>query len=137
MIKNFNSMPSFLKMLTVMGCFVLLWTVATIFQNKISVFGRYISISDWWSSGAGIFVSVVGIVMSGSAVLMLHHSRYGRPLHILGWVGISTAVPFVGYVTGNELEAQTFVANMVLSGFVTLYLYGNSAVRHYFRHADG
>lgn len=135
MIKNFIEMPAFLKMLTAMGFGVLAWVVAGTFQNGISVYGLHMSTRDWWASGAGVFCLLIGLVMSGSAVLMLRRSRYARPIYILGWIGISTSVLFVTHVTNSAPEMPAFVSNMVLTLLIALYLNWSRPVRDYFRAA--
>ena len=135
MIKNLSAMPSFLKVLTLMGFGVFVWVVTTMFQSGIAVFGRQLSTSEWWTSGAGLFCSVVGLILGGASVLMLNRSYYGRPAHILGWIGVSVTVPFVTFVTKSDqsFTAQTFWSYLALTALIALYLYRNKAVQNYFR----
>ena len=130
-------MPKYLKMLTAMGFAVLAGVAATMLPSGVAVYGRHVTTSDWWGSGAGLFLLCVGLIMSSSAVLMLKRSRYGRPTHIFGWAAISISGLLANYVAKGDfvVAIPAFGVSMVLTALIALYLYGNKNVRDYFHAA--
>jgi hypothetical protein len=133
--KNFMAMPSLLKLLTVVTVGVPIFCIATMFPHQsIGVFGRQMTASEWWSSGAGPTTLVVGGLMLAAAFLMLRRSRYGRPAYLLGLIVVSLSAPLIAYLTGSDFPADvpSLLSDLVFTVFIGLYLYKSRAVQNYF-----
>lgn len=133
--KNGVAMPLPLKLLSSAALILLLFCVwSALPQVSIRIFGRHISYSDWWSSGAGFATIVVSCLMIVAVRLMLARSEYGRPVYILGWIVLSALVPFIAWLTGIEVAKSipSLVSNLVLTILIAAYLYKSKASRDYF-----
>jgi|SRR5450432_1508775 hypothetical protein len=127
MWENFKSMPLLLKFLTghAFVCLALL-VVSAIPNNSFSIRGHAVSYSEWWSSGAGPFASLLGLVGPIIGVLLLTKSSSAR-LAYLGFLvlGLIVPYPFMG------------VPAMALAGIAVVcvtavYLYKWQPVQLYF-----
>jgi hypothetical protein len=133
--KNFMAMPPLLKLLTAVTVGVPIFCIATMFPHQsIGVFGRQMTASEWWSSGAGLTTLVVGGLMLAAAFLMLRRSRYGRPAYLLGLIVVSLSAPLIAYLTGSDFPAEvpSLLSDLVFTVFIGLYLYKSRAVQNYF-----
>src|SRR5271165_3502507 len=102
MRQNFTAMPGILKFLAVAGLCVGLAIATTLLPDHgIRVAGRLISWSDWWSSGAGASMLVVGALFVSSVVMMLRRSHHSRLAYVVSCVAIGIAVPYVVAVSGG------------------------------------
>jgi len=57
MVKNFNKMPAFLKLLTASSVVFPLFMASSIREMSINIFGSAVSREVWWGSGCGVFFS--------------------------------------------------------------------------------
>lgn len=129
------AMPPLLKWLTAMTIVVPVIAVATMFpQQSIGVFGRQMTASEWWSSGAGLTTLVVGGLMLAAGLLMLRRSRYGRPAYLLGLIVLNLSAPLIAYLTGSDFPAEvsSLIFDLVFTVLIGLYLYKSRAVQNYF-----
>ncbi|HUW97560.1 MAG TPA: hypothetical protein VMV40_01795 [Acidiferrobacter sp.] len=136
--KNFMAMPPLLKLLTSVAIVVPVFCVVSMFpRESIEVFGRQMSTSEWWSSGAGLTTLVVGGFMLAAAILMLRRSRYGRPAYILGWIALNLSAPLVAHLTGTEFpgEMPSLMFAILLAVLISVYFYKSSAV-HFYLHTE-
>ena len=134
MIENFNLMPKYLKILTLLGFAVLVMVAATLLPNGVDVYGKHVSTAEWWSSGMGFLFLFDGMILSTSALLMLKRSNVGRAAYVLGCVALNASGVFAIYVaTGDsDITVHTLKFSIVFTVLVTLFLYGKKAVRDYF-----
>lgn len=135
MRKNFIAMPPLLKLLTTIVVGVPIFCIATAFPHQsISVFGRQMTSSEWWSSGTGPTTLVVGGVMVFAALLMLRRSRYGRLAYLLGLMVLSLSEPVIAYFTGSSFSAEIppTIFDLLFTALIGLYLYKSGAVQNYF-----
>jgi hypothetical protein len=139
MRKNFMAMPILLKLLTAAGFGVFLIAISTMRPHSIiSVFGRPITASDWWASGAGPFLLIVALLFCASAVMMLRRSGHARLAYIVALIALSISVPYVSGVTGVGVAAvskSSLISNSLLTLVIALYLYLGRGTRNYFRSA--
>lgn len=133
MIKNFLEMPRWLKLLTIGGFAAPVMALLKPFSG-IGVFGEHIDPSIWWRCGAGMAFVLPALVMGLSAVLFLRRSRYGRGVHVAGWVAMT-----VGAYIGVHLEQMDpemlipgIAFNSGLTVCIALYLYLSKSVKLYF-----
>jgi hypothetical protein len=136
MWKNFLAMPIILKLLTASALGMLLVIVSTFVPGgPIHVFGREMTHSEWWATGAGLITVVVGFSATAAAVLMLKRSSYGRPAYMVASAAMSISVLFVAAVTGANVAKgiPTTIGNLLLTLVIALYLYLSKGSRNYFR----
>ena len=135
MLRNFYQMPRLLKLLTASTLALIVFLVGSVLPHgSISAFGRQMSTTEWWASGAGAITVLAAVLPIASAALMLKRSRYGRPAYVLGWVVLSLATPVLVAVTkGNAAgAAPSMIFSLVVTVLIALYLYRSKAVRGYF-----
>lgn len=133
--RNFLAMPPLLKLLTAVTVAAPVIAITLMFPHQsIRVFGRQVGASEWWSSGAGLTLLVVGALMLTASFLMLKRSRYGRPAYILGWIALSLSAPLIAYLTGtySPTEVPSLLSNLVVTVLIGLYLYKSRATQKYF-----
>lgn len=133
MLENFIRMPGLLKVLTLLGIFSILWVLITAFSG-VNVMGHYITAAVWWESGAGVLCLFAALIMNASAILLLRRSRYGRTLHIIGWIAIILVSVFSFYLVKaipKFLMLET-IFNFVIILCIGLYLFFNRKVNSYF-----
>jgi len=138
-MKNFLAMPGILKMLTAAGLCTLLWVAAS--TNGVNVFGKHVSASIWWGSGAGYCLLLAAMITSAASILMIRRSRYGRSVYVAGWaiLGIDAIIgAFVAQIPFASYWSSV-VGHFALTACVALYLYLSKRVKEYFleRPVDG
>jgi hypothetical protein len=136
MVRNFLKMPVLLKLCTAASLAVLMWVVVTMFPHTlIHVFGRRITVADWWRMGAGPFMLIVALLMSISAVMLLLRARHARLAYVVAWIALTVAIPFVAGVSGIGVRASesSAISNSLLTLAISLYLYLGKGTREYFR----
>lgn len=101
---------------------------------SVSVFGRSIERTQWWSSGAGVLATAALVLMFVSGVLLLRRRRVGRAVHVLAWCGLTGLVPaVVGLLhTGVPPMNHSTITTGMITICVGFYLYGQSTARRYF-----
>src|ERR1700753_3477200 len=100
MIKNFMAMPILLKLLTAAACSVPIFVIGTMIPHgSVDMGGREGATSEWWTIGAGPFLSVVALLFCASIVGMLRRARYSRLLYIRSWIALSAFILYVADVT--------------------------------------
>lgn len=135
MIKNFFAMPWLLKLMTLSAFSVLGFVVGSVVTTSpIMVFGQPVTVSEWWSSGAGILTVGIAIVGGAAGVLMLMRSRYGRPVYILTWAMASASIPLIAELTGKGIAGSLPAAafDSVLTLGIAIYLSKSQAIQSYF-----
>lgn len=137
--KNFLAMPALLKLLTAVVIVPPLFCVASLSSTgSISVFGRQMTASAWWSSGAAVVTLIVSGLMVAAGLLLLGRSRYGRPTYVLGWIAVSMSAPLIAFLVGRDPPngVPSLIFDLVLTVFIGLYLYKSDGVRSYFTSRD-
>ena len=124
---SFKEMPTPLKFITghAIACiFLLLGSIIP--HNSFSIDGQHVSYAVWWSSGAGPFASVLGVIMSMSGYLLLKRSNRARVTYLMA-LSVALIAP---YLFWRQFESAAFgIAIVVLVGW---YLYGRQSVQVYF-----
>ncbi len=92
---NFSGMPNVLKFLTAHAacCFVLL-VVSVIPIDLFAIQGRHVSYAEWWSSGAAVLASLLGIVGPFAAWALASKQAYARAFY-LGFLALAFVAPFL------------------------------------------
>ena len=135
MIHNFIEMPVLLKLLTIGGIVILFFVIGSMIPySSTDVFGQPVTTVQWWSSGAGPFSLVVGLLISMAIVMMLLRSRYGRPAYILSWTVLSLSVPFTANALGSSSShiLAISISNVMFTLVMSFYLYASATVSHFF-----
>lgn len=136
-VENLAAMPLLLKLFTVVAVATPGASILMLFPNQeITVFGRQMTASQWWVSGAGVTFLVVGCILLAAAVLMLERSTLGRQLYVVGLVGMYLDTPLVAYLVGVDvaraLPMPALIYNFLVAGLIALYLFKSRAVNDYF-----
>lgn len=135
MIKNLSTMPPLLQLLTASTLTVPALVMYSVVPGvSITILDQQVSLSQWWTSGAGLILLIVGFLTVFSAVLMLLRSRYGRPAYIVSWIIINLSGGCVVNLLGIKSANLTPIVagNLALTIIIALYLYKNAAVKNYF-----
>ena len=123
---NFKVMPMLLKFITGHAIFCVVFVMSAIPGGTFKINGQVVSHSEWWSSGAGPFALVLGILMPITGVLLLQKSRYARPAYI----AVASLALVLPYLFMGQL-VSAFIGFVVV-GLLALYLYFRRTVLHYF-----
>lgn len=104
-------MPGILKWLTALCLVPPLFVVGTLIPNgTIRVDGRLMANSDWWACGAGATVVVVAIMTAVAALLLVHRSKYGRPVFLVSNASTYLCGPLITKLTGSNATEPLWLA---------------------------
>ena len=80
---NFGGMPKLLKFLTAHAacCFVFL-AISVIPIDSYAIQGQHVTYAEWWSSGAGVLASLLGIVGPFAAWALASKRPYARLVYL-------------------------------------------------------
>jgi len=134
-MKNFIAMPWLLKLMTISAFSVLGFVVGSVVTTSpIMVFGQPVTVSEWWSSGAGILTVTIAIIGGAAGVLMLRRSRFGRSAYILTWAVASASIPLIAALTGKGIAGSLPAAifDLAVTVAIAIYLHKNQAIQSYF-----
>lgn len=127
MWKNFCSMPKLLKFLVAHSALCFVFFAASVIPNdSFSIQGRHVSQAEWWSSGAGVFASLIGLAGPFAAWAMASKQSYARATYLaflgLGFVAPCVFLGMLAYV----------LPGLIVMGIGALYLYKWRSVQRYF-----
>ncbi|MCP3701349.1 MAG: hypothetical protein GY954_00245 [Alteromonas sp.] len=127
MWNNFKSMPTLLKFFTAhaLACVAFLFG-SIIPHNSFSINGQPVTYSEWWSSGTGIYVSLLGTIMAVAGYLLLTKKQYSRQIYLFV-LSLGLVVPYLKF--GDNILAATGVFFVLL---IAGYLFLRAPVREYF-----
>lgn len=127
MKENFNSMPPVLKFLTAhaIAC-VFLLIGSVIPHDNFSINNNPVTYHEWWTSGAGVGASIIGIILPFTAWHLLNRTHYARKLYI----SVIFLVFTVPYLFNNN--PSLIIMAIVISGMLIWYLFRNKAAVEYF-----
>lgn len=132
--KNFLAMPVFLKLITLLAA--LSPTIS--FMNTVSggmfwFFGKAVSASEWWGSGAGLCQSIFDVVMLMSAFFFLSKYKWAKLIYILGILLLPLVNSITSYLLGVEvkLDDVSVVVIEVVSVVVFAYLMLSRGVQEF------
>jgi hypothetical protein len=133
--ENFKRMPRLLKFLT---AHALAMSVSFIFSViPVVSFGigyKSVSYAEWWSSGVGIFASIMGILLPTAGYLFLKRDRYARIVYVGSMVFISLFQ--FARVGLNYHSIISFILILPLIGLISAYLFLSKSVKLYFVSTD-
>jgi hypothetical protein len=124
---NFKSMPRVLKFITAhaLCCFAFL-VMSVVPNDFLYLNGQNVTYSEWWSSGAGPFASLIGIVGPIVGWLLLSKKPHARAEY-LAFSALALIVPFP--LMGDWATALIGVLFVCAEA---LYLYKWRGVQVYF-----
>jgi hypothetical protein len=124
---SFKEMPTLLKFLTghSLAC-IFLMILSIIPHNSFAIEGHSVSYAVWWSSGAGPFASLLGIIMPVSGYLLLQRSHRAR-ISYLTALSVGLIAP---YLLCGQFGLAAF--GIALVAAIGWYLYGRQTVQTYF-----
>lgn len=127
MWNNFKDMPKALRMIT--GCALTGIGMLFLSVNPYTSFeldGHEVTYAVWWTSGAGPYTSLLGIVWALSAYLLLKRSKHARVACLISLSAVVIA-PYLYWV--QFLPAALGALQVMLLAW---YLYRSESVRTYF-----
>ena len=90
---NFSSMPKLLKLLTANAAFCFVFFAMSVIPNgSLSIQGRHVGYAEWWSSGAGVLASLIGLVGPFVAWALASKQPYARCVFGLSGACVRSAV---------------------------------------------
>ena len=124
---NFSGMPKLLKFLTAHAafCFVF-FAMSVIPGDSFFIQGRHVTYPEWWSSGAGVFASLTGLVGPFIAWALASKRPYSRSgyLFFLALAFVAPC-PFFGML-------PYVVPGLLVVGAGAFYMYRWQSVQVYF-----
>jgi hypothetical protein len=124
---NFSGMPKLLKFLTAHAacCFVFL-VISVIPIDSYAIQGRHVTYAVWWSSGAGVLASLLGIVGPFAAWALASKRPYARAVY-LGFLALAFVAPcpFFGMLA-------YVLPGLLVVGVGAFYMYKWQSVQVYF-----
>ena len=124
---NFGDMPKLLKFLTAhAACCFAFFVISVINIDSYAIQGRHVRYAEWWSSGAGIFASLIGLVGLFVAWALTSKKLYARPAY-LGFLALAfiAPCPFFGMLAYA-------LPGLLVVGAGAFYMYRWQSVQVYF-----
>ena len=124
---NFSSMPKLLKLLTANAAFCFVFFAMSVIPNdSLYIQGRHVGYAEWWSSGAGVFASLIGLVEPFVAWALASKQPCARAAY-LGFLALAFVAPcpFFGMLTYA-------LPGLLVLGAGAIYLYRWQSVQVYF-----
>lgn len=107
----------------------------SIVPGTINIHGRIVTTVEWWSNGSGYALVLASLPLITSGFLLLMQSRYSRPIYIVGWVVVDSAMVRIAVINGAPLskeEASIYgILCVLFIGIFAIYLYFSKAVKEY------
>jgi hypothetical protein len=131
---NFKSMPIFMKFITAHALSCVVFLLGSVIPHRaFSISGRPVTLQEWWSTGAGLYASLIGIILPFGALLFLQRSCYARPYYI-GALTFGLIIPYLLFkqVLGFDFGYELAAVGAVTVAAVSWYLYGKKTVKYYF-----
>ena len=127
MWENFKSMPTLLKFLTAHAIACIFFLIGSVFpHDSYVIHGRPVTHAEWWSSGVGVYGSVLGVLMASAGVLLVLRHPFSRPFY-LGIFSLGMTTPY--FLFGEHWSS---LFSLLVAGLIGAYLYLNTAVKAYF-----
>ncbi|WP_266158252.1 hypothetical protein [Dyella silvatica] len=126
-VGKFWAMPKLLRFMTAHALACTIFVIVSVVPNdSFAIEGHPVSQAEWWSSGAGPFASLLGLLglVSGAALLM--KSKRARLLY-LGFLTVALVAPYP--FLGNPLLS---LAGALMVAATAWYLFKVSATALYF-----
>ena len=108
-----------------LACVIFL-IVSVVPNDSFAIDGRHVSQKEWWSSGAGIFASLIGIFGLAAGVALLKKRTWARLLY-LGFATIGLVIPYP--VLGDPIWG---LVGAVVVAAAAFYLFKVRAATAYF-----
>ncbi len=107
---------------------VILFIVSVLPYDSYGIDGRQVSQAEWWSSGVGPLVSLIGLFGFAAGWSLLKKKRYARELYLAFLTaGFVVPYPFIG-------EAWFSLIGILIVTAAGVYLFKNKVVAAYFEH---
>lgn len=130
--KNFREMPWLLRLLTMQALIMVFFLVGSIFPVwSFGISGKSVTYEEWWSSGAGIFASVIGILFPISGYLLLNKNKYARPVYI-GSIILMFLCQVAVFGLGDQSLLSVFIVILIVVCLFSAYLYLSKSVKEFF-----
>ena len=127
MRENFKAMPKLFKFLTAhaLSCIVFLFASIIPF-GSFRIHDRYVNHSEWWSSGVGVYASILGTLMAIAGFLLVIKNPFSRQIYLV--------VLSLGLVTPYFLFGEHWgsLFSLFIVFMIAAYLYLNASVKEYF-----
>ncbi len=133
--RTFRRMPSPIKVLCLSVFGIDLFVAySAVPEAQISVFDELVSMSLWWTSGAGALTLAIAAWMSFAVYLTFQRSKVARFLYVIGWIFMSAITIFVGRSFGAPL--RELLMGLAFNGIVfvglIVYLWCSNGASRFF-----
>ena len=88
--------------------------------------GQSVTYAEWWSSGVGVYASVLGALMAVAGLLLVGKTRFSRQIY-LGVLSLGLVSP---YFLLDEHWSSLF--SLVIVIVIAAYLFLKASVKDYF-----
>lgn len=130
--RNFHDMPWLLRLLTIQALIMVLFLVGSILPVwSFGIDGRFVTYEEWWSSGAGIFASIMGILFPISGYLFLDKNKYARPVYV-GSIILMFLCHVAVFGLGDQSILALLIVVLIVVCLFAAYLYLSKSVNVYF-----
>ena len=127
MWENFKSMPLILKFLTAHAIACAGFLVGSVIpHNSFLINGRSVTYVEWWSSGTGVYASVLGMLMAIAGFLLVTKNPFSRQIY-LGVLSLGLVTPY--FLFGEHWSS---LFSLVIVIMIAAYLLLKGSVKEYF-----
>ena len=124
---NFKSMPIILKFLTAQAVAGIMFLIGSIIpHDSFSINGQSVTYNEWWNSGVGIYVSILGTGMAIAGYLLVTKNNFSRQIYLV-ILCLGLVAPYLKW--GNYTSA---FMGMFIVVIVAGYLFLKASVKDYF-----
>ncbi len=127
MWQNFKSMPMILKFLAAQAIAGIMFLIGSIIpHDSFSINGQSVTHYEWWNSGVGIYVSILGTCLAISGYLLVTKNKYSRQVYLV-ILSLGLIAPYLKW--GNYALASM---GMLIVVIIAGYLFLKASVKDYF-----
>ncbi len=120
-------MPIILKFLTAQAIAGTMFLIGSIIpHDSFSINGQPATYNEWWYSGVGIYVSILGTCMAIAGYLLVTRKKYSRQIYLVV-LSLGLIAPYLKW--GNyTLASMGLLIVVIIAG----YLFLKASVKDYF-----
>ena len=127
MWNNFKRMPVILKFLTAHAIACIVFFIGSVIPHDgFSINNQPVTYEEWWSSGMGVFASLVGISMPLTAWQLLNRTHYSRIIYMAAIFSVMV-LPYI-YIGQYNLA----LFGLLFVAIIYWYLYIKESTKAYF-----
>ena len=127
-------MPLLLKLLTAHALSCIIFLIGSVApHDSFSVNGHVVTYAEWWSSGAGVYASLVGIALPVCAWLLLKRARHVRAVYFSALsIGLISPYLLMEQLQNSGERYVLAAFGALIAVLIVWYLYAKKSVQSYF-----